>query len=238
MPPWSWESFWGVRYRIQLLRMSCKILNMLGYTESSMWPFTELYYFNKHGYHGARPRSIGWWFWTYRCAGLALLKNHVFFPIYFRPQLILLLYPPYAHGQRMSCPSRWKCSASDRSSLLLQHGAWQAAAAAAAAAGQQAAGLEQLWDLPRCGAFQKWGYPNSWMVFVRENPIKIGDLGVSPILGNPHVHLRHSASLITSKDWTRGRCSLFGTQTNRVRKGDTLRFDGLSYFFLSSLPFV
>jgi hypothetical protein len=23
------------------------------------------------------------------------------------------------------------------------------------------------------GGFHKWGYPNSWMVFVRENPIKV-----------------------------------------------------------------
>ena len=29
-----------------------------------------------------------------------------------------------------------------------------------------------------CGGFLKWGYPNSWMVFVREILTKIDDLGV------------------------------------------------------------
>jgi len=28
--------------------------------------------------------------------------------------------------------------------------------------------------------FLKWGCPNSWMVYFRENPIKIDDLGVPP----------------------------------------------------------
>ena len=30
------------------------------------------------------------------------------------------------------------------------------------------------------GVFQKWGYPKLWMVFVRENSIKMDDFGVHP----------------------------------------------------------
>jgi hypothetical protein len=38
------------------------------------------------------------------------------------------------------------------------------------------------------GGFHTWGYPNSWMVFVRENPIyKWMMTGGTPILGNPHI---------------------------------------------------
>ena len=36
------------------------------------------------------------------------------------------------------------------------------------------------------GGFLKWGYPNSWMVYFMENPIKVDDLGGTPILGNLH----------------------------------------------------
>ena len=45
------------------------------------------------------------------------------------------------------------------------------------------------------GGFLKWGYPNSWMVFVRENPIKVDDLGVSPFMETPISHvLKYQAS--------------------------------------------
>ena len=40
------------------------------------------------------------------------------------------------------------------------------------------------------GGFRKWGYPNSWLVFVRENPIQMDemdDLGGTPVLGNLHI---------------------------------------------------
>ena len=38
---------------------------------------------------------------------------------------------------------------------------------------------------------QSWGYPNSWMVFVRENPdLKWMMNRGSPILGNPHIRIR------------------------------------------------
>ena len=29
--------------------------------------------------------------------------------------------------------------------------------------------------------FLKWAYPNSWMVYFMENPIKLDDLGVPPM---------------------------------------------------------
>ena len=39
------------------------------------------------------------------------------------------------------------------------------------------------------GGFHTWGYPNSWMVFVRENPIyKWMMTGGTPILPNPQIN--------------------------------------------------
>ena len=35
--------------------------------------------------------------------------------------------------------------------------------------------------------FLTWGYPHIWMVFVREIPTKLDDLGGTPILGNFHM---------------------------------------------------
>ena len=32
------------------------------------------------------------------------------------------------------------------------------------------------------------GYPNSWMVFAREIPIKMDGLGVPPFVGNHHLY--------------------------------------------------
>ena len=53
-------------------------------------------------------------------------------------------------------------------------------------------GILQSWGFP-----ESWGYPNSWLVFVRETPIEMDDLGVPPFMetpiytvinGNPHIY--------------------------------------------------
>ena len=48
----------------------------------------------------------------------------------------------------------------------------------------------EIWGFPK-----SWGYPNLWLVFVRENPIEMDDLRVSPILGNPHMDRSSKISL-------------------------------------------
>ena len=39
------------------------------------------------------------------------------------------------------------------------------------------------------GGFRKWGYPNCWLVYNGQSHSKMDDLGVAPILGNPHMDM-------------------------------------------------
>ena len=45
------------------------------------------------------------------------------------------------------------------------------------------------------GGVLQWGCPSSWMVYVMENPMKMDDLGVPPVLGNLHIDLSHFLGL-------------------------------------------
>ena len=77
---------------------------------------------------------------------------------------------------------------------------WLMACLEASLRGATPPGTAGRWQVGFVGAFQKWGIPNSWMLYFMNNPTKMDDLGVphgASILGHlPMVIMicRHSCT--------------------------------------------